>query len=245
MLYKGSTITERPYLPSMRPDPSRTDSSLGLLAARYLQGQIQKLLENLEIARLAGDVEGIHRSRVASRRPENTKVLVERTGEGQLAVFIPPKGFRGALKGMLVFSIIWTTFTLIISGGMISSGDIFEGLFGALFVLGILGIFLTVGIGMLGYTIYSAFVKTFILVERGRVVLRTVFRTRERMKEFPMSPADTRAKLEESYRENDRPVYRIAIKGGGANARFGTALDNAEKRWLVATINEFISDLDG
>ncbi len=52
----------------MQPDPFNTDGSLQLLAAQYLQGQIRKLLENMAIARLARDVEGVHRSRVASRR---------------------------------------------------------------------------------------------------------------------------------------------------------------------------------
>ena len=101
-----------------------------------------------------------------------------------------------------------------------------------------------IGVGMLGFTIYSAFVKTFVLVERERIVTRTVFGSRERMKEFSMDPT-TRAALEESYRQNDNPVYRIAIKGGGGKTRFGTALESDEKNWLVAVINEFIMGLAG
>jgi len=51
--------------------------------------------------------------------------------------------------------------------------------------------------------------------------------------------------LEESYRQNEQPVYRLGIEAPEGKAKFGTQLDDEEKRWLLGEINAALERLTG
>jgi len=61
----------------------------------------------------------------------------------------------------------------------------------------------------------------------------------QRTWEFPRDN-DTRGRIEVHLDENTVSVQPIEFTGPAGNVRFGTALADDEKRWLVAEINAFL-----
>jgi hypothetical protein len=81
--------------------------------------------------------------------------------------------------------------------------------------------------------------RTFLLLERHRLVVQKVLFNRKRIHETTLMP-DSRADLVEAYEQNDTPVYRIEVRGQDRPAKFGTALADDEKDWIVDRINDFL-----
>jgi hypothetical protein len=81
--------------------------------------------------------------------------------------------------------------------------------------------------------------RTFLLVERHRLVVQHVLFNRKKVRETTLMP-DSRAALVKAYEQNDKPVYRIHVNGQTDEAQFGTALSDGEKDWIVDRINDFL-----
>jgi len=161
--------------------------------------------------------------------------------DSQLILLILP-GSNRAVRSLGCFAIFWLSmisfFTWIFLRMDLAAGKMpFPA--GVIFLL-VLGGFWIAGLVLLYCWLSGRFGKTYVLVEPDRAVVRHVLFGRERLREYPLDRT-SHAKLVESYRQNDQPVYKIAITtASGAPASFGTFLSDEEKDWLIARINRHL-----
>lgn len=177
------------------------------------------------------------RSDVKSKLPAGSRIVMLAPEPGQLLFQIPP-GKSGAANFLLFFAVFWNGIVLVVASAF---------LFGAQqnpapslwFLIPFFGLFFLVGLLVLYFGISLKFMRVMLLLEPGRAVMqRTLFRYQS-MKELPLLPG-ARAELVESYRQNNRPVYAVAIVSGGDSLKFGTSLGDAEKDALVKIINQHV-----
>ena len=161
--------------------------------------------------------------------------------DSQLILLILP-GSNRAVRSLGCFAIFWLSmisfFTWMFLRMDLAAGNMpFPA--GVFFLL-VLSVFWIAGLVLLYCWLSGRFGKTYVLVEPDRAVVRHVLFGRERLREYPLDRT-SHAKLVESYRQNDQPVYKIAITtASGAPASFGTFLSDEEKQWLVARINRHL-----
>ncbi len=103
-----------------------------------------------------------------------------------------------------------------------------------------IGLFLVIGVILAGWAVKSTFGRAFVLIERERASVQTMLFGWKRTKSVELGPASI-AELEEGYKQNDVPVYRVKIAGPNGAVRFGLALPHADKLWAVETINRVIA----
>jgi hypothetical protein len=164
-----------------------------------------------------------------------SRVEVVEQSHGRLVLFIPGGGFNANALGC--FAIIWNSFV---------------GFFLAVFVtawlrqknppwgpVAILSLFVLAGLGLAYYAIRLKFERTLLFVERDRAALRRTLFGRTRTEEVKLENESVAA-LAMSYEQNDQPVYAITLNGIGKMLRFGTALSDTEKEWVVDRVNEII-----
>jgi DNA-directed RNA polymerase subunit RPC12/RpoP len=162
-----------------------------------------------------------------------------RVADRQLVIYLKPGSSR-AVRGIGCFAAAWLGFIGLFSGIILSAGDFAgPGWTGGLMLVGFLGIFWAVGLGMLYFWLRGRFGKSYILVEPERLVLKTELFGREKFREYVLDP-QSRAALAESYRQNEQPVYKVAVTTAGKTASFGTFLSDEEKNWLVERINRHL-----
>ena len=161
--------------------------------------------------------------------------------DSQLIILILP-GSNRVVRSLGCMAVTWviivgTITAVVLRAGVFRGGLPWEVLpFMAIFAI----VFWGAGLVMLCCWLVGRFGKTYVLVEPERVVIRRVFFGRERLREYPLDTA-SHAELVESYRQNNQPVYHVAIRtASGKSAWFGTFLSDEEKRWLVARINRHL-----
>src|SRR5262249_4502898 len=153
--------------------------------------------------------------------------VVESTN-GRLVFYIAPGGKTASFLGW--FSAVWCAFTGIITATAL--GGAFQApANGHFMALPVLGIFWAVGIGMACFWLKMKYERTFLLIERERLVLQRVLFGRKRVDEMLLTPT-SRAELVESYQQNDEPVYRIEVQGLQRTAKFGMSLSDEDKDWI-------------
>ena len=171
--------------------------------------------------------------------PPGSQIQVVEATADRLVVYIPGGG--KSASGLGCFVVAWNgamcLFTAIILGGMLwgNQNDAPSGLG----ILIFLGLFWAVGLGVGGFWVKMKYERTFLLVDRDRFVIQRVLFNRKRIEETHLT-SGSRAALVESYQQNDDPVYRIEVQGSLRAAKFGTALAQSEKDWLVDRINDFL-----
>src|SRR5579872_1935932 len=143
--------------------------------------------------------------------PSKSKInVVESTGE-RLVFYIAGGGKNAAALGC--FALAWCGFMCVftpgIGVGMFQAGQ--NGLPLA-FLIAFLALFWAVGLGMAYFWVRMKYERTFLLVERDRIVVQRVLFSRKRTDETLLSP-ESRAGLVESYQQNEQPVYRVEIQG--------------------------------
>lgn len=156
----------------------------------------------------------------------------------QLVIYIRP-GTNRTVRAIGCFAVMWLGFMAVFTGIMVGAGAGLPDLPGSLFFLLFLGVFWAVGLGMFYFWIRGRFGKTYVLVEPGRLVMKTDLFGRESFKEYPLL-VGSRAELAEAYSQNDRPVYKIVVPTARRSVGFGTFLSDEEKEWLVARINRHL-----
>jgi len=169
--------------------------------------------------------------------PPGTRVQYRKVGD-QLVFFIPP-GASKTNRSIGCFGVMWTAITggvtiPIIVGGGIDAGD-------ACFVIPFLGIFWAIGLVFLYFWFRGRFGKTYVLLERDRLVVKFELLGREKFRNFYLD-GESRARLDTSYSENDRPVFHVAVSTSDKDATFGTFLTREEKRWIVYRINRQLDE---
>lgn len=175
--------------------------------------------------------------------PASSKLHIVESTADRLVLFLPP-GSKQA-EGLGCIALAWNLFLCIFTPLW------FVPAFGAggkngpplLVIVPFLSIFWAVGLGMLYFYLRMKYQRTFLLLDRERIVVQRVLFGRKRLDETLLAPG-SRAELVESYSQNDVPVYRVEVKGQNRAAKFGTPLSNEEKDWLVDRINEFLGVAD-
>lgn len=161
--------------------------------------------------------------------------------DSQLILLILP-GSNPVVRSLGCMAVMWLSIIGVMTGVVLRVGLGQKALAWEVLPIVVLvgSVFWAVGLGMLYFWLLGRFGKSYILLEPDRVVIRRVLFGRERLQEYPLDHT-CRAKLVESYRQNDRPVHKVAIRTAtGKWASFGTFLSEEEKRWLVARINRHL-----
>jgi hypothetical protein len=172
--------------------------------------------------------------------PKDSKIKVIESHADRLVLYIPGGGMHA--RGIGCFAVLWNGFMCLFTvpalAGLLrdeaGNAPPFWG------IAAFLGVFWAVGLGMACFWLKMTYGRTFVLLERQRLVVQYVLFSRKRVQETLLLP-DSRAELVESYQQNDTPVYRIEIRGKDKTGKFGTALSPAEKDWIVDRINEFLN----
>lgn len=172
--------------------------------------------------------------------PDASKLRVIESSDDRLILFIPGGGKQAT--GLGCFSLFWNAFMVLFTslwiGAALNNGG--NGQPDApWFAYPFIGVFWLIGLGMGWIWLRMKFQRTILLLERERVVLQHILFGRRRLIETTIGPG-SQAELVESYKQNDKPVYRIEITGPESPARFGTALSDPEKDWIVDRVNEFL-----
>jgi hypothetical protein len=163
--------------------------------------------------------------------------IVEQTPD-RLLLALDAAG-RGAIS-LVVFAILWNAISWTVAIAFLSAGALGQmGAAGVVPFLGI-GLFLVIGAFFIAWAINATFGRAFVLVERNRASVQSILFGWKRTKSVELGPASLAA-LEEAYKQNEVPVYRVKITGPNGVVRFGTALLHADKLWTVTTINQFLS----
>ena len=164
--------------------------------------------------------------------PPDSKIEVIESGSDRLVVYVPPGGKKSL--GLLIFGTLWSLITASITGVFLFNMPEFE-----ILPLLFMSLFWIVGLVMLTIGVRMRFTRLHILLDRDRLAIQRTLFGRKSLAETQLTP-ESRARLVESYQENDVPVYRVDVEGSNRTAKFGTSLSREEKRWFVATINEFL-----
>jgi uncharacterized membrane protein len=169
--------------------------------------------------------------------PANTHITKHSAGNSTTWE-IPPSGRSG---GLLLFGWIWTGFSVLSLGG-ISHGQALDGnsLSSAkLLPIGMLVLFLSIGIGMLYAAYRSKNAKHQVTVGGGTMTLRREWRGR--VKELSLPTRESIFVDQVAFNSsNNKPVYCIEVRGGSNKFRFGGTLTPEEKGWLVAEFKDAI-----
>ncbi len=171
--------------------------------------------------------------------PDGSQIKVVEAADDRLVLYIPGGG--KSASGLGCFAVAWNgfmcVFTAILTGALVwGNGNDAPPILG---VVAFLGLFWAVGLGVAWCWMKMKYERTFLLLDRDRLVIQRIFFNRKRIEETQLTP-ESRAALVESYQQNDNPVYRIEVPGSVGAARFGTPLADAEKDWLVDRINDFL-----
>lgn len=164
-------------------------------------------------------------------------IRVHAADESRLVLDIPP-GKQAA--GIGCFALLWNgfmaVFTTLLTVSLVN-GKAQDFGFAP---LAILSVFWLVGVGFIYAWVKLKFERCLLFVERDRAVLRKILLGRQKQTELELDPA-SRAELTESYRENERPVYRVTLVGAGEKRmHFGTSLDQSDKDWCVDAVNSLL-----
>lgn len=178
---------------------------------------------------------GTSESGVVPTRGKGVQVI-ESTPD-RLVLFVPA-GTRGA-GGLGCFAILWNGFMVVCSTIAVSAWMGNGRMDGSpiAFVLAF-GLFWLIGLGLAAAVIRMRYERTLLFVSRDRAVMQKNLWGWKRKTEVPLD-SEPGAELVEAYSQNDVPVYRIEVRGGGKSLRFGTGLADEEKNRTVDLINEF------
>jgi DNA-directed RNA polymerase subunit RPC12/RpoP len=163
-------------------------------------------------------------------KPAGTRVVVDRSRSGQIALYIPG---RGGLS-FLFFAAFWLTITGILTALAVSSGEGFPILFMVPFWL--------VGLGMLLIGLFMRFGVTGVYVDRQRFIVSKTLFGKGWTRRGATDEIST-IQLSEAYRSNEVPVMAVSIAAGASTYSVGSFLKDDEKRWLVSELRAFMAEI--
>ena len=167
--------------------------------------------------------------------PANTKITRLTDPSGSVVWNIPASGKSG---GLLIFGILWCSITAPLSGvflfgeGGYKSND---GFLAQLPIILFFGVFWVVGLGFLYAGCRNKYAKHRLTANRHTISLRREFFGGVRDKSL-LAERITSIAAVELYQQNYAPVHGIEIEGSQGKLRFGSALTDDEKAWLVADL---------
>jgi hypothetical protein len=161
-----------------------------------------------------------------------SRIEVVEQNRNRLVLYIPGGGPNASSIGCFAF--LWNGVVLAVTGGFAAAAMQPNG--PPWFVFLFLLLFWAVGLGMAYWAIKLRHERTMLLVEPTRAVIQRTLFNRVRTDETELAESSS-AGLVEAYRQNDDPVFAIHIRGPGRTLKFGTALSDGEKDWIIGRIN--------
>lgn len=167
--------------------------------------------------------------------PPGTKIVRRTLDANTLAWEVPP---AGKSAGLLFFATLWLGFVTFWTFGTLfavsSTDDPKAWLFPAFSIP-----FWAVGLWMLYYGLRTRFAKHLFLINAREVIMVRSLFGRKKRKTLHRDRLKWVQK-KEFYQQNYTPVYGVEIRGEDGKLRFGTALSEDEKDWLVADMNRVL-----
>ena len=187
-----------------------------------------------EVVRFSGEtiqVVGAESERLQA--PPNSKVIMEEQG-GQVVFTVPPAGFVGASRGLLVFGSLWSLFVMVFTLGMVfvPKGD--TNLGGILGMLAFLGIFGAIGAGILAAATNMARRKAMVMANANelKVAEKTIFKSRTH--QWPRAELKAISVLPSGMTVNDRPILNLqVVTQVGQPKGFFTGRSVPELEWMA------------
>ncbi len=170
------------------------------------------------------------------RPPRDSKIEVVESSSERFVVVVPPGGKSAA--GIGCFAVAWNGFMTVFTSFLVAAtvgGQDDVPVFAYLLV----GLFWIIGLGFAYAWVRASYMKTFLLLERDRLAVQRVLFGTKWVRKTKLT-AESRARLESSYSENDNPVYHVQVDGDGRSESFGLRLGDDEKEWFVRRINGFL-----
>jgi hypothetical protein len=103
-----------------------------------------------------------------------------------------------------------------------------------------ISLFVLVGLFLGWMALRMSFIRTFVLLEPGRLAVQTSIFGRKKIRQYAIDDS-CEARLVVAYEQNEEPVYRVDIETPDGTAKLATALSLSEKQWLARGINQFIT----
>jgi len=172
--------------------------------------------------------------------PETSRIQIIETEPSRMVIHVPSGGKKA--RGIGCFALIWNGFMAFFTVAMLIGAGPDE--LSLWVMLSFLSLFWAVGLGMLYWWIRMRFTRLYLMLEPDRLVIQRILFGRKSIRETNLGP-ESAASLVEAYRQNDDPVYTVAVKGENRTAKFGTSLSIEEKQWFVHRVNEFLGDRAG
>jgi len=165
--------------------------------------------------------------------------LLEQDGDHLLYLI---KGGGKSTGGIGCFALMWNLIVGTIATVMLTAfftGGMRGGDAPPLFAVGIIVLFLGIGICFAYFWVYMKYGRTLLMVQRGMLGIQNDLFGWTRMKTIPLNPGDTGA-LSVAYEQNDVPVYQIEFKNDQGRLTFGVGLDSTEQDRLLKEIHQFL-----
>ena len=171
------------------------------------------------------------------REPTGSTIKKRVVGE-EVTWAIPAKR---KMNFIMVFGLIWSVFMVVFSIGMIPAalkGEV-EGNMPTWMIFPFIGVFWVVGLSLLFYGIYKSFARHVLLLTGGQLVYVKSLFNRKTKRVFAREEIVS-VDLVSFYSQNYQPVYGVKISTGRKSLKFGTAMTEDEKSWLVSDLRRYL-----
>jgi hypothetical protein len=167
-------------------------------------------------------------ARIEKPANSNLEFAVDRD---TLGLIVPRgRGRKGAWV-MVVFAVFWNAFTWFMAIAALLQKQYAPVLF--------LSLFMAVGILVLVIALFQMFGEFTLSIDRTECrAIWSLFRWM-RTKRIPTASISA-VSQDVVYTRNHQPVYGIALKHGDRSLKFGSALSEDERKWIVGEIRHFL-----
>lgn len=173
--------------------------------------------------------------------PKDSRIQLMEATASREVIYIPPGSNEARSTGC--FALFWNLMLLGMTGFVIVRGVQDNPIMGVVFSL---LFFWVIGIFLMIWWINTRFTRTFLLLEESRFVIQRILFGRKSIKEVPLNTT-TKVALVEAYRSNKKPVMAVSVstpnpdeQNKPTTVKFGTALLQGEKLWLVDRVTSFV-----
>ncbi len=179
-------------------------------------------------------------------QPASSDATVMR-GENQLTITLPPRGFKGANRAMLGFSIMWNSFMALFTGGFVFSINQGSATHAAssLFVWVLIAVFWAIGVSTALYAFSLARRVAIIDVMSDTLMINRAGLFKTDTKQWRTAEITDIHFAPSGMEVNDRPVYNLQVHTHDLDGKtrmhgFFTSRNDDELRWIASELRAAI-----